>query len=111
MWPKLGKKFWQRLSSGAELQMHAEGTPLQAAKRFASKEACAKALGVGIGTHLRFQDITIQHGHGRKPTLSVCNAVLEKIIPHNPDKIQLDLSLSDEYPYVQSFVVISLLHV
>ena len=109
-WPKLGERFWKRFSSPKELELHATGSPLQAAKRFAAKESCAKALGVGIGRQLGFKNITVYHGQGKKPTLCVDGPILRDLVAKPDAQIKLDLSLSDEYPYVQSFVVISLLH-
>ncbi len=39
------------------------------AARWAAKEAVAKALGVGIGKHLSFQDIEVLEGHGKAPRI------------------------------------------
>lgn len=102
--------FLQRISSCDEETESLSQPALTAAKRFAAKEACSKALGVGIGRMLSFQDITARHGLRGPPQLSVAGEVLQRIFPaHAPDRIRLDLSLSDEYPYVQAFVVASFL--
>jgi holo-[acyl-carrier protein] synthase len=79
-------------------------------KRFAAKEACAKALGTGFGASLAFHDVTVTHGRGAAPTLAVAFPVLQNLrhrLGTKSHQIQLDLSLSDEYPYIQAFVVLS----
>ena len=101
--------FLQRISSCDEETEGLSQPALTAAKRFAAKEACSKALGVGIGRLLSFQDITVKHGLRGPPQLAVAPKALRRIFSaHAPDRIRLDLSLSDEYPYVQAFVVASL---
>ena len=102
--------FLQRISSPDEETDSLSQPALTAAKRFAAKEACSKALGVGIGRTLSFQEITVVHGLRGAPQLSVSHDALGRIFSaHVPNRIRLDLSLSDEYPYVQAFVVASFL--
>jgi len=79
------------------------------AKRFAAKEACAKALGCGIGRHLGWHDMTVRHQLAGRPHLVLspsATAYLRAQVGGQRD-FKLDLSLSDEYPYIQAFVVIS----
>lgn len=66
------------------------------AKRFAAKEACAKALGTGVGGRLRFADMEIINNPEGKPLLTV-KGYRHKIF---------HLSLSDDYPYALAFVVV-----
>lgn len=102
------EKFLERISSPQESLIN--HTAVLGAKRFAAKEACSKALGVGIGQYLSFKDITLRQGLKKPPELQVTAHVLEKICKGTSiEKIRLDLSLSDEYPYVQAFVIISFL--
>lgn len=83
-------------------------TPLSMAKRFALKEAAAKACGVGIGKDLSFQDMHIQHARQAPPRITFSSRTLAKLWPNkDTKKIKVDASLSDEYPYVQAFVIIS----
>ncbi|HCR86456.1 MAG TPA: holo-ACP synthase [Alphaproteobacteria bacterium] len=56
------------------------------AKRFAAKEAISKALGIGIGGELSFQDIEITHNKKGKP--------LAKVKKFN--ELNIHISLSDE---------------
>ena len=47
------------------------------AARWAAKEAVAKALGVGIGKHLSWQDIEVINGHGQAPRIQLRGAYAE----------------------------------
>ncbi len=104
-------RFSNRLLSPSErppLSPEKQIDPSLLAKRFAAKEACAKAIGTGISRFVSWHDMEICHGTGQRPRIYLSQRVLEWIKDQSgyPD-IQLDLSLSDEYPYVQAFVVIS----
>jgi holo-[acyl-carrier protein] synthase len=73
------------------------------AKRFAAKEAFAKALGTGIGEKISFNEIEIINDNMGKPDL--------KIIPIKADLVKdyhIKLSIADENDYAIAFVVISL---
>ena len=73
------------------------------AKRFAAKEAYAKAMGTGISEGLAFTDIEIRNdNHGRPYIVLVENsASLQR------ESIDIHLSLSDDYPTAIAYVVIS----
>ena len=106
LWSRFHNRFVLRVSSPLEETGHP--SPLLLAKRFAAKEACSKALGVGIGSKLSFQDIIVRTGLKGPPKIEVSRAALLKIYPKTDlTKIKLDFSLSDEYPYVQAFVIVS----
>jgi holo-[acyl-carrier protein] synthase len=79
------------------------------AKRFAAKEACAKALGTGFRKGVFFRDLGVVNLPSGKPTMILTGAAftrLRAIVPdgHEP---QIDLAITDEYPMAQAFVVIS----
>jgi holo-[acyl-carrier protein] synthase len=79
------------------------------AKRFAAKEAFVKALGTGISGGISWKNIEIRNTSQGKPALhldSSLEAFLNQALPRGAH-FQLDLSLADEYPYAQAFVVIS----
>lgn len=81
------------------------------AKRFAAKEACAKALGTGFADGVFLKDIGVVNDPSGKPTLVLTGGAqkrLQSLIPsgHSP---QLHLSLSDEPPMMMAFVVIEAL--
>jgi holo-[acyl-carrier protein] synthase len=72
------------------------------AKRFAAKEAFAKALGLGIGRPIGFNDIEVLNDSAGKPLLNLLNyqSIIKDYIIH--------VSLSDDSEYGVAFVVISL---
>lgn len=104
IYARFPQAFPKRLLSSEESDRTHDARSL--AKLFCAKEACSKALGTGIGQKLGFQDITVQHQLKAPPKIHVAPYVIAKIWPHvSPKNVQLDLSLSDEYPYVQAFVI------
>ena len=70
------------------------------AKRFAAKEACAKALGSGIGEQVSFQDLTVTRVEGERPKVALSERV-QQVFPN----ITVHLSLSDDGEYAQAFAV------
>jgi holo-[acyl-carrier protein] synthase len=79
------------------------------AKRFAAKEACAKALGTGFRQGVFFRDMGVVNLPSGKPTLRLTGGALRRVQAMTPDgfEAQIDLALTDEYPLAQAFVVIS----
>lgn len=79
------------------------------AKRFAAKEACAKALGTGFRNGVFFRDMGVINLPSGRPTMKLSGgalARLEAITPpgHEP---RIDVSLTDEGPTAQAIVIIS----
>ncbi len=79
------------------------------AKRFAAKEACAKALGTGFRDGVFFRDMGVVNLPSGKPTLRLTGGALERLQAITPagHAAQIDLAITDEYPLAQAFVVIS----
>ena len=77
------------------------------AKRFAAKEAFAKALGTGFRNDLNFKDISITNNKVGKP-IFVINEKLKKIIKNqfNTTSFNFFLSISDEKKYSVAFVIL-----
>jgi holo-[acyl-carrier protein] synthase len=81
------------------------------AKRFAAKEACAKALGTGVprrGVH--WQDMGVVNLPSGQPTLALTGGAarrLEEITPPGR-RARVHLSITDEYPLAQAMVMIVL---
>ncbi|GAB4521179.1 MAG: holo-ACP synthase [Amphiplicatus sp.] len=78
------------------------------AKRFAAKEACAKALGTGLARGVFWRDMGVVNLPGGKPTMRLTGGAarrLEEIIPpgHAAD---IHLTITDEYPLAQAIVII-----
>ncbi|MFN2381304.1 MAG: holo-ACP synthase [Guyparkeria sp.] len=75
------------------------------AKRFATKEAAAKALGTGFRDGLRLVDIQTVHDAYGRPTVRLEGKARERF--DRIGGVSIDLSVSDERAYALAFVVIS----
>ncbi|GLS82518.1 holo-ACP synthase [Paraferrimonas haliotis] len=73
------------------------------AKRFAAKEAVAKALGTGIGRGVSFQHIEISNNQVGAPLCHLSDGALERL--HAIGGRQIHLSISDEKRYASAFAV------
>jgi holo-[acyl-carrier protein] synthase len=79
------------------------------AKRFAAKEACAKALGTGFRRGVFFRDLGVVNLPSGRPTLELTGGALERLKAITPPgmRARIDLALTDEWPMAQAMVVIS----
>ena len=105
-----GERFAARLFTPLERE-HCDGKAARAAsyaKRFAAKEACAKALGVGINHGVGWLDMGVVNLSSGQPTLELTGgaaARLRKITPPGM-AARVHLTLTDEEPYAQAMVLI-----
>ena len=79
------------------------------AKRFAAKEACAKALGTGFAKGVFWRDVGIERdGHG-KPVIKLCGGALARLDDITPEGMsaQIDLTITDDHPWAQAIVLIT----
>ena len=79
------------------------------AKRFAAKEACAKALGTGLRAGTFWRDMEVVNLPSGAPTMKLTGGALkklEKLTPKNMKAI-IHVTLADEYPYASAQVIIS----
>ena len=78
------------------------------AKKFAAKEAFAKALGTGIGKTINFNEIYIDHSKNGAPKIKLDKNVEKRILVKlRLKKIKFFLSISDDYPFATATVIIS----
>jgi holo-[acyl-carrier protein] synthase len=79
------------------------------AKRFAAKEACAKALGTGIMRGVWWRDMGVVNLPGGRPTMRLTGGALVRLQQITPEGLeaQIDLSITDDWPLAQAFVIIS----
>jgi len=79
------------------------------AKRFAAKEACAKALGTGLRAGVFWCDMGVVNLPSGKPTMRLTGRALERLKAITPAgfEAQIDLTISDEWPTAQALVIIS----
>lgn len=112
---RFGDRFKQRCFTELE-RTRSDRKPDPAwsyAKRFAAKEACAKALGTGMRADVYWRDMGVVNLPGGRPTLKLTGHAAEhlaRLTPsgHTPN---IHLTLSDEHPYALAFVVIEVLPV
>lgn len=80
------------------------------AKRFAAKEACAKALGTGIARGVYWRDIEVVNLPSGQPTIALhgkAKALLESRI--SAQEYRIHVTLSDDYPTATAMVVIEVI--
>jgi holo-[acyl-carrier protein] synthase len=78
------------------------------AKRFAAKEACAKALGTGLARGVFWRDMGVVNLPGGKPTMRLENGAAARLAELTPagHRAVVHLTITDDYPLAQAFVVI-----
>ncbi|MCC8966194.1 MULTISPECIES: holo-ACP synthase [Bradyrhizobium] len=79
------------------------------AKRFAAKEACSKALGTGIRRGVWWKDMGVVNLPGGRPSMRLTGGALARLQELTPEgmQAQIDLSITDDWPLAQAFVIIS----
>lgn len=108
-----GQRFIQRIYTEVE-QARSEGRRARAAsyaKRFAAKEACAKALGTGLKRGVFWRDMGVVNLRSGQPTMALtgsAQARLAQLVPAGMRGV-IHLSLTDDHPYAQAFVIIEAL--
>jgi holo-[acyl-carrier protein] synthase len=78
------------------------------AKRFAAKEACAKALGTGLNRGVFWRDMGVVNLPSGAPTMHLTGGAAERLAAITPEgrTAFIHLTITDEYPLAQAFVVI-----
>ena len=106
LYEKFPNRFPERILTESELkELKQQSEPvLFLAKRFAAKEAAAKALGTGFRKGVSFQDFEIQHESGGRPKLLVEGMASQIILDAGVQK--LHVSISDEKSYAIANVIL-----
>ncbi len=78
------------------------------AKRFAAKEACAKALGTGLRRGVFWRDMGVVNLPTGQPTIALTNGALARLQAITPEgrTARIHLTITDDFPLAQAFVVI-----
>ncbi len=78
------------------------------AKRFAAKEACAKALGTGLSHGVFWRDMGVINRPSGQPTLHLTGGAARRLETMTPagHEAHIHLTLTDEYPLAQAIVII-----
>jgi holo-[acyl-carrier protein] synthase len=79
------------------------------AKRFAAKEACAKALGTGLSHGVFWRDMGVVNLPSGRPTMRLTGGALARLRSITPEgfEARIDLTITDEGPLAQAFVIIT----
>jgi holo-[acyl-carrier protein] synthase len=79
------------------------------ARRYAAKEACAKALGTGFRSGVFWRDIGVVNHPSGKPTIALTGGAALRLAQITPPGMvaQIDVSLTDEPPLAQAIVIIT----
>lgn len=101
-----GERFAKRLLSEQEYPALASaGQPAALlARRFAAKEAAAKALGCGIGAQASFHDLIVVHDNAGAPELVLAGPAKKRAQRLGVSKTHL--SISDERAYAMAVVIL-----
>lgn len=108
---RFGARFLDRIFTETE-RRKSDGRANRAAsfaRRFAAKEACAKALGTGFRQGVFWRDIGVVNIPGGRPTLQLTGGArkrLEALVPAGMVP-RIDLSMTDDPPIAQAIVIIS----
>lgn len=107
---RFGDRFLARcftdVERGKALRRHMPGPTL--ARRFAAKEACAKALGTGVRRGVFWRDMGVVNLRSGQPTFALTGGAAERLAAMTPSGMTafIHLSMTDDPPYAQAFVVI-----
>jgi holo-[acyl-carrier protein] synthase len=79
------------------------------AKRFAAKEACAKALGTGLRCGVYWRDMGVVNLPSGRPTLKLTGGAAKVLEELTPDgfEARIDLTITDDFPLAAAIVIIS----
>ncbi len=105
-----GERFIKRVFTETERNRSEKRQQRSAsyAKRFAAKEACAKALGTGLRMGVAWREMGVVNLRSGKPTIVLTGGAAERLASLLPEghEATIHLTITDEYPYAQAFVVI-----
>ena len=107
---RYGERFTQRLFTSTE-QAKAKRRSVAAptyAKRFAAKEACAKALGTGLRHGVFWRDMGVVNLPTGQPTMRLTGGAAARLAAITPAGMEafIHLTITDEHPLAQAFVII-----
>lgn len=113
---RFGDRFLIRLFTIAERRLCKQTsenfrrrTAAAYARRFAAKEACVKALGTGFSGGITWRDISVVNSVSGQPIVRLTGLAAKRLTGIVPSDMtaQIDVSLSDDYPFAQAIVIIS----
>ncbi len=110
-----GERFLERIFTDAErakAERRSKNEKMVVAtyaKRFAAKEACSKALGTGIRQGVWWRDMGVVNLRGGRPSMQLTGGALVRLQAMTPAgfEARIDLTITDDWPLAQAFVIIS----
>lgn len=107
---RFGERFTHRVFTDIERE-RSDRKPDPAAsyaKRFAAKEACSKALGTGLKGGVHLSGMGVVNQRSGRPTMALTGGCAERLRKMTPEgmKAVIHLTLTDDHPYAQAFVII-----
>ena len=110
---RFGDRFTSRVFTEIE-QAKSDGRKQRAAsyaKRFAAKEACAKALGTGISKGVFWRDMGVVNDRSGKPSMLLTNGAAKRLAEMVPNGYEhhIHVTITDDFPLAQAFVIIEAL--
>ncbi|MDF1686082.1 MAG: holo-[acyl-carrier protein] synthase [Parvibaculaceae bacterium] len=110
---RFGQRFVDRIYTEIEQQKSDKRLKRAAsyAKRFAAKEACAKALGTGLNQGVFWRDMGVVNKRSGAPTLHLTGGALARLEKITPSGMVADiqLTITDDDPNAQAIVIIQAL--
>jgi len=108
---RYGDRFLSRVFTAIERRKSdgRAGRAASYAKRFAAKEACAKALGTGFRQGVFWRDMGVVNLPSGRPTLELTGGALQALADLTPEghEVRIDLTITDDFPMAQAIVIIS----
>ena len=107
---RFGSRFENRVFSSEEINRSRRKYDKASsyAKRWAAKEACSKALGIGLRMGISWKEMHITNLQSGKPLLKIegkAQLILKKITPKGYEA-RIHVSLTDDYPWAKALVMI-----
>ena len=110
-----GDRFIDRIFTDEERRRSESrgGRVASYAKRFAAKEACAKALGTGIAKGVFWRDMGVVNVASGMPTIELTGGAARRLLAMLPAGMRgvVHVTITDDYPLAQAFVVLEALSV
>ena len=109
---RFGERFISRVFTEEErrkAERRPYGRAATYAKRFAAKEACAKALGTGLRQGVFWRDMKVVNLPSGQPTLTLTGGAAERLAKILPPGMtaRIDLTMTDDHPWAEAVVIIS----
>src|SRR3954470_11330388 len=108
---RYGERFLDRIFTPVEREKSENRAQRAAsyAKRFAAKEACAKALGTGLRRGVFWRAMGVVNAPGGMPTMMLTGGALQRLHEITPagHRPIINVSITDDFPLAQAIVIIS----